>query len=288
MFVAEEDCRTADGSTGRNVMTSHETVMRRLQARGIKISLGTVRKARRVLHRLGFQTTIEEGRYLTKTERLAYALAHPQKPGKTGRQYIPWRRAATRVFTMSAEAVKTTGPLPRRGSKTPTLKKVKTNQRRCRASSNSQISKNAGAKPQTANRPRPLGIQKIAAKLIARYGWLSTVPHTNRVSDILIASGVDETLWTGTSLINALNGRSEQRGWRTPERVDNPIGYLRHVLQDLDPVATAKMIYRPSRVQTAAKETEKASAELDRLRSPEHRANVAKGVAQLRAALRSK
>ncbi|MDO5867092.1 MULTISPECIES: hypothetical protein [Paenarthrobacter] len=112
--------------------------------------------------------------------------------------------------------------------------------------------------------------------------------HTNSVSDILIASGVEESVWTGTSLINALNGRSEQRGWRTPDRVANPIGYLRHLLQDLDPAATAKMIYRPSRAQTAAKETQKAQAALDRLRSPEHRANVAKGVALLRAALQSK
>ncbi|MGX5718020.1 hypothetical protein [Arthrobacter sp. MAHUQ-56] len=288
MSVAEEDCRAADSSTGRNVMTSHETVMRRLKAHGIKISLGTVRKARRVLQRLGFQTTIEEGRYLTKTERLAYALAHPQKQGAKGRQYIPWRRAATRVFTMSAEVVKATGPLPRRGSQTPTLKKVKTHQRRCRAGSTSQIPKKSGTAPVRTHSPRPLAIQKIAAKMMARYGWLSAVSHTNKVCDILISLGVDARVWTGTSLMNALNDRSEQRGWLTPERVTNPIGYLHHILQDLDPIATARAIYRPSRAQAAAKEAERAQAELDKLRSPEHRANVAKGVAQLRAALRSK
>lgn len=267
-------------------MTSHETVMRRLKARGIKISLGTVRKARRVLQRLGFQTTVEEGRYLTKTERLAYALAHPQKAGATGRQYIPWRRAATRVFTMSAAVVKATGPLPRRGSKTPNLKKVKTHQRRCRASSNPQISKNSGTKPRRIDSPRPLGIQKIAAKLIGRYGWLSAVSHCNKISDVLIGSGVDARVWTATSLINAINSRSEQRGWRTPDRIANPLGYLRHLLQDLDPATTAKTAYRPSRAHEAANAARKAQADLEKRQTPEHRANVLSGVAQLRAALR--
>lgn len=105
MAVAQEDAGAADGGTGRSIQTAHETVARRLAAREVKISCSSVRKARRLLRHLGFQAVVEEGRYLTKTERLAWEIAHPQKPGTRGRRYIPCRKASTRVFTMNAAAV---------------------------------------------------------------------------------------------------------------------------------------------------------------------------------------
>lgn len=286
MAVADDDCRTADSSTGRNIMTSHETVARRVTARGFRMSVGTVRKARRVLRTLGFQATVEQGRYLTKTERLEYALTHPKKEGHNGKQYVPWRKASTRVFTMAADVVRGTGHLPRRGLLTPNLKKVSTSQKRLRAVSKSSTpTKPRSARPQSAG-PRPLGIQKLAARLKQRYGWLSGIRHNNTICDVLTRHGVDPDRWTVNSLVNALNQRSKERGMRTPKRITNPAGYLNHILSDLNPVAAAAIHYRESRATAATAASSEAKAKLDWQASEEHRQQLLANAAMLRAALR--
>lgn len=286
MAVADEDCRTADGSTGRNIMTSHRTVAKRIAARGIAISEGTVRKARRVLRSLGFQVTVEQGRYLTKTERLAYALGHPQKDGQSGKQYVPWRKASTRVFTMTADVVRGTGHLPRRGYLTPTLKKVSTHQKSVRSGFTAPSPKKPRSKAGRTHAPRPLGMQKLAARLKRRMGWLAGIHHNNTICDILMRLGVDESKWTAESLITALNQRSSERGWKTPESVSNAAGYLSYIVRDLNPQALAHSRSMDSRASQATQASQDAKAKLDYQASSQHRNQVLSNVAKLRAALR--
>lgn len=289
MAVAEEDAGAADSGTGRNIQTAHETVARRLAARDVKISWSSVRKARRLLRRLGFQVVVEEGRYLTQTERLAWEIAHPQKPGSTGRRYIPCRKASTRVFTMSAAAVQKTGHLPRRGSLTPHLKKEGLTKKRSRAVLGESIPKKS--EPQNRRRsmqppPRPLAVQKIAAHLKLSMGWLAKVNHVNTISDTLMLANVDPKYWTGRQLINALNDRSRQRGWTMPQEITNPIGYLTHLLSDLDPAKSVEIYHHPSRAAEAARSTLAAQRALEEQRSPENRAKQSAGWRRVREALR--
>lgn len=290
MAVAEEDCNTADSSTGRNIMTAHETVVRRLSKRGVKISWSSVRKARRLLRRLGFQAVVEEGRYLTHLERTLYSVEHATelaaktRAGK--RPYIPWRKASTRVFTMSAATVKKTGHLPRRGLLTPTLQKEVLTKTRSRAGSTEinpgktrlRRSKNTG--------PRPLAVQKLAAHLKLSLGWLSSVGHMNTISDTLMRFNVDPRHWTGKQLIAAFNDRLRQRGGSIPEKITNPIGYLIHLLKDLDPETAVSTYHLPSRATEAARDAQKAHAELEKRQSPAHRAKQVAGWQQVREALR--
>lgn len=281
MAVAEEDWRTADSSTGRNIMTAHETVVRRLNKRGVKISWGSVKKARHLLRRLGFQTVVEEGRYLTKTERLRYELENARelaakaKAGK--RPYIPWRKASTRVFTMSLAAVMETGHPPRRGLLTPTLQKVGLTKTRSRAVSTAPDPKKK--KPHRSKNlgPRPLAAQKLSAHLKLHLGWLSSVGHMNTITDTLMRFNVDPRYWTGNLLIRALNDRLRERRSNIPEQMTNPVGYLIHLLKDLDPENAVKTYHLPSRVSEAALAAQAAREQLEERGSPASRAKQLAG-----------
>lgn len=292
MAVAEEDARTADGSNGRNIMTSHETVARRLNHRGIKISWGSVRKARRLLRRLGFQAVVEEGRYLTKTERLELSIELAGRNALRAQQgrkpFVPMRKASKRVFTMCAETVKKTGHLPRRGKEFSPLQGEIITKKRSRAAlkSNIQPKTKKRKSPKAGNaEPRPIEIQRIAAWLKSNVGWLALVGHINLICDLLIRCGVDPAVWTGPRLMLALNDRSTRRGWTMPKKITNPLGYLQHLLMDLKPAEAAAEYFRPSRIAEASLAAEQARLAMEERSSAEHRQGQSAGWQKVRSLL---
>lgn len=91
MMVARVDAETADGTSGRGVMTSHETVAKR-----VGMSSRQVGTARRVIEKLGLAVTIIRGRHLSPQERSKARAAHGRYQEAA---------ASVRALTMPAGAV---------------------------------------------------------------------------------------------------------------------------------------------------------------------------------------
>lgn len=138
--VARADAAAADGSSGRNVATSNQSVGRRIGR-----SYRTVQRARAALVALDLSITVHKGRYLTVRERAktrgrqiraasTRALIHPQHPRPTHPQNRLDRRR---------------GVLPRRGH--------------LRVNSRSPMK----AKRAVENDPQPIELQRLAAGLVA-------------------------------------------------------------------------------------------------------------------------
>jgi hypothetical protein len=138
--VARADAAAADGSSGWNVATSNHSVGRRIGR-----SYRTVQRARAALVALGLSITMHQGRYLTVAERAmargrqiraasTRALIYPQHPSPAHPQNRPQLRR---------------GVLPRRGH--------------LRVNSRSPMQ----ARRAVENDPQPIGLQRLAAALVA-------------------------------------------------------------------------------------------------------------------------
>jgi len=220
MAVARTDAATADSGTGRNVQTSHTTGARRMAyALGIPRSGRTYRKARDIIRLLGFMVVIDEGRYLTKTERLEAAL----KADPNSRRPAQRRKASTRVFTMNQQLVEKIGHLPRRGSTTSNLTSGSTNQKRAKA-------RRASPKPTKWELP----LQRLAGKLVNEVTFLRSV-HPRDICRGLDAAGISADWWTPHDVARAMYATVTGQRWTAPAELSNPVGYFRYLLSTITP-----------------------------------------------------
>ena len=272
MKVMRVDADTADHLTGRNVRTSHSTC-----AAKAGTSPALVKRSRQVAECLGLMTTVDRGRYLTQEER-------QQVLKDTGFGYT--KKASTRSLTMSREWVlqTMTDHLPRSGSTMNKSSLRGSNQKRSRASAASRIREENPNKPTPL--PRPLATQKLAAGLERRLFWLAGFGHIGRVCDVLTATGVNASAWTPSSLANALNSFTEQRGWATPHKISNPLAYLSFLLTAAALDDAWEAFNPQSRAREARKATQAAKEALEERKTPEHRNNLRAGIAKLREALK--
>lgn len=214
MAAARTDAATADSATGRNIQTSHRTGARRMGfTLGLVRSSRTYRKARDIIRLLGFQVVIDEGRYLTKTERLQAALLRDPN----SRRPAQLRKASTRVFTMSQRI----GHLPRRGS-----------------TSSKQDLNSSHQKRANARRPGKQGslvalpLQRLAAHLVREATFLRSV-HTRTICRALEAAGISPEWWTAHEIATAMYSAVTERRWTAPVLMTNPAGYLRFLLSTI-------------------------------------------------------
>lgn len=222
LAVARNDSLTADPATGRNVKTSHRTAARlTAKTQGHVRSERTVRKARDVMRLLGVQVVTEEGRYLTKTERLALSLQRDPN----SRRPAQIRRASTRVFTMSKALVEKIGHLPRRGSTSVNLTSVSTNQERAKA-----------RRPRRQGVKWGLELQRLAGKLVNEATFLRAV-RPGTICQALHRAGIDPEMWTAHDVATAMYADVTAKRWAAPAVMENPAGYLRFLLGTVDVAA---------------------------------------------------
>lgn len=232
MRVCSEDALTADRLTGRNVQTAHETVARRLSAKGKVISASVVKRARQLIERLGLSVTVVAGRHLSQEERAAARAHH----GGTQIAIASTRHLCVpRRFAAALEDLREkTDHLPSFKDLISSLKSRRANQSELR----SQAKK--PKKPKTASHsPVPLAVQRLSARLAARLPFLRTVRHLGAVSRVLIQAGIDPSSWTAAELIAELDRIRKEKGWDTPKVVGNPVGWLRFLLTGITPAVQA-------------------------------------------------
>lgn len=203
--IATLDAQAADHRTGRSVATAHATV-----ARVLGICSRTVQRARQVLLDAGLAVVVATGRYLTAAERHQAAAA--------GRHQI--RAASTRVLTLPRHLAHV--HLPRRGSKTPK------NSRQCMDTKRALTRATAPTRPL----PRPIWIQRLAARLATRLPWLAT-NHIGRLCDTLDTLPITPD-WTATDIIDTLDARNRHLGLLSlpPPSQHHPTALLAHQLTD--------------------------------------------------------
>lgn len=276
MDIMRTDARTADGTTGRNVYTSHETVSHRTGH-----STQAVRRARNIAERLGLSVTVDRGRYLPRRERFLAGRAHT---------HYQCRKASTRALTMSRPAAVYTasiqattataagiGHLPRSGS----VKRSSSLKRTYQARERARSGKKQLRKPLPAAASR-----KLAARLGQHVQVLGRHGHLNALALVLERHlGDDLPRWTPRDLLSRMDQILKDRDLRRPETLHSPAGWVSWLLVQA-PLDTPQ---RDQQVQAhreqAIQATLAAKQRLDTARSPEVLAVRAAGIAQLRAAL---
>ena len=242
MAVARTDAATADSATGRNVQTAHTTGARLMaRALGIPRSGRTYRKARDIIRLLGFMVVTDEGRYLTKTERLEAAL----RADPNSRRPAQRRKASTRVFTMSKQLVEKIGHPPRRGSTNSNLTSGSTNQKRAKA-------RRASPKPTKWELP----LQRLAGKLVNEVTFLRSV-HPRDICRGLHAAGITPEWWTPHDVARAMYATVTGQRWTAPAELSNPVGYFRYLLSTITPEGVRAHVERK---QKAAADRQKRLA----------------------------
>lgn len=220
--VARAEWLSADVATGRGITTAHETL-----ALQLGMCKRTVQRCRELLEVLGFAVTVEVGRYLTTAEREAAHQVHG------GRQV---RAASVRALTLpkrkSVENVHL--PFPRKGSSISPV--IKNSPRRARAQKEAAPrlqpgSKKANLKPH--RRPRPIGIQQLAAGLVNLLPWLTRDTHIGKVCDLLTRSGIDPARWTATGLKAEVDRFCRSAGVTVidPGKQKDPLAYFAWMLR---------------------------------------------------------
>ncbi|MXN63195.1 hypothetical protein GR184_11445 [Bacillus sp. BGMRC0062] len=214
--VARTDAAAADTTTGRNVRTSHARV-----ARSLDVSVDTVRRARRVLRDLGFSVEVVRGRYMTAEEREAATHAHGSKQR---------RFASTRCLTIPAR-LRAMHPYPCGVKKNPPTPSRRVPSTRWRAAGRNKDQPKIT--PLTRQTP-PLGVQRIAARLVQRMPWLDRgrSGHLMGLSRGLVACGVTEE-WTTQDLMNAVEADHRGLGLLSlpPDSQRNPRALLLHQIK---------------------------------------------------------
>lgn len=278
MDIMRTDALTADGPTGRNVYTSHETVSHRTGH-----STQAVRRARNIAERLGLAVTVDRGRYLPRRERFL--------AGRCQTHY-QCRKASTRALTMSRLAVAFTasiqgtrtkaaqiGHLPRSGSVMLFSSLKRTHQARERA--RSRTSSTRPTLPTSAAR-------KLAARLAILVPALGRTGHLNALASALEralgASSIKR--WTAQNLLAQLDETMKTQGISRPNVLKNPAGWMTWILSQasLAPPTTADQLNEAR--QAVIEATRTAKARLEAAVSPEAKAQRAAGIALCRASLK--
>ncbi|GHD89040.1 hypothetical protein [Kocuria sp. CPCC 205233] len=248
--VARMDAAAADTTTGRNVRTAHATV-----ARALTVSVDAVRRARRVLRDLGWSVETVRGRYMTATERENAT----RETGSHQRRF-----ASTRCLTIPAR-VQAMHPYPCGVKKNPLNPSRRIPSTRWRATG---TSKNQPRSTPLTRQTPPLGVQKIAARLVQRMPWLDRgrSGHLMGLSRGLVACGVTEE-WTTQDLMNAVEGDHQGLGLLTlpPDSQKNPRALLLHqikrAISNQEPPARARQTAETARREARAAEVAQRAAE---------------------------
>ncbi|MDT2007925.1 replication protein [Rhodococcus opacus] len=234
----------AERSTGRRVCASRDTIARRS---GVSVSV--VKRARRALRTLSVAREMVRGRYLRADEAHAaeshhgriqrraasvWALMSPKSVviavGRATKKVAKKvRRSNVRSRSTYPQLI-ARGPLsPSRGFKLLSLVR-ELSPKRARARAGEQP-KNAGIQ---GRQPRPIELQRTAADLLFHAPVFASTAHIGSVCEVLASTGVDGSRWSGRDIAAELTRDTQQRGWVWPQHIENPVGYLRWRMKQID------------------------------------------------------
>ncbi len=87
-------------------------------------------------------------------------------------------------------------------------------------------SKNSStSRPGTVRTARPLGVQKMAAAIIAGSLGLDS-RHPGHICDALTRSDLELSAWTAPRILHALNADMRKMGWSWPNQIEKPGAFL--------------------------------------------------------------
>lgn len=241
MQVARADAQCAEGRTGRNVTTSHETVGNTIGRSG-----KTVQRARSIMVKLGYANVLVNGRYLTTEERAQAFDAHG------GKQI---RAASVRALTVPENAPQVQNvQLPRKGLRTTDLHSHNYSPTRAQARKAASRPKSFTKKISGCKKPqRPFspGLFVVANELVQRLPflirWRSLVTetpgqkpqirhegeHLGSVCRVIANTGIDISRLSGRDIIEVIDRLTADSGLQVMagDSVQNPLGYLTTLLR---------------------------------------------------------
>lgn len=247
LAVARVCADHADGATGRHCTVSHERVQKLA-----KVSESVAKRARRVLHDLGFVVTVRHGRRLNAQEMAAAARHHG------GRQSGVASDMSLTVPREIATARAPRDPLPSCGSSRSVQQVPKELTKRARARKTSRSCRGPAAAPRPQRQPVSLEVKRLVAGLVRRCHGLDTgVGRLSRLWRVVAASGIDPRRWSAADVVAELNrdGRESAISW--PDRLKSPAAYLAWRLRRIDwassvPASTAAGAHAGARTAAAA------------------------------------
>lgn len=271
--VARIEAAAADYSTGRNVLTAHETVAERA-----RVSVTVVKRARRVLQATGFAVTVEVGRRLSRDERAQARAVH-------GRFQIGL--ASSRALTLPARVRESlqAGPLPSRGTvpETSLVKNGSPTRADARAKAASRPSRRRKNTTNRIRHARPVVLQKFAWQIADRFGLLTSSiatrghrhldvigyagrslvgnRHIGLLCDVLERHGITPQRYTLASLATELEemARSLRLTPLTGNQTRDKVAYFAHTLRRLASYRTGETLLERRRTEDAARAAARAA-----------------------------
>lgn len=311
MAVAAAHAHYADSGTGRSVTASRTTLATRAG-----VSVSTVNRARRVLRTLGAAHELVRGRTLTHAEYLAaelhhggpqhraasvWALSSPAALVATTPRTPPRRRHRSRAHTRTLR-YRARHPRPHTTTAAGTASarpQVRGRDTLSPGSSVQELHLSSGSTHQrarartlttTRSQPRPIGLQRAAAALVAAAPAVTPHRHIGTICDVLTRAGIDTTRWSGRDIAHHLTRDTVARNWTWPAtgELHSPTGYLAWRLHRVDWTGPSPTEHaHTARKQRLREHAERAAAchrQRQTIASAEHRAAM---LAQCRRTLRT-
>lgn len=212
--VARVEAAAADGPTGRDVLTSHQTVAHRARC-----SVDVCRRARRVLSDLGLAVTITVGGWLTTEQRTQATAVHGGDQTRVASRRClihPGNRPSPRARRIAKASW---APLPDRRS-------------------GQSVRQDSTGLPTRAKRrataheqPRwTIATMRLGAQLLRLHPNLLNGGHAGGLYTVLARLQLDSTKWSGADLVDAIEAHNRTRNLTQPGcrtfPIRRPLGLL--------------------------------------------------------------
>ncbi len=218
----------ADHRTGRDCRPTNARLVTLL-----RVSLSTVQRARRVLKQLGLVVELVRGRsVMTRAERLtAWRRGSAHRRVAAEFALCSRRSRPGRSWSLQQPVERDTPPSAPRDNgyltKSTTYLRIKTEPRKAAprpaTAQEGSASRRRGVNPRT---------RRLAEAVRGRLGWLLGV-SARRLAPALHRFA--QAGWTPRDVDRAVTDALATRGWRLPQRLDQPAAYLATLLRALDP-----------------------------------------------------
>jgi hypothetical protein len=224
--VAHAVAEQADHASGRHCAATNATI-----ARAAHCSERTVTTVRRILREAGYAVEVRRGTGSALTPRsrrrpsVWHLVSRKQPVDDAAVCDLPPSLCDRRSPYVGRTSPSTRTRLPPRRSSTP--------------------------KTGTLRTPRPLGVQKMAAAIIAGSLGLGS-GHPGHICDALTRSDLELSAWTAPQILNALNADMRRMGWCWPNQIENPGAFLAMRLRRLPVRPSERPLLTPKSVVLAA------------------------------------
>lgn len=281
LLVAMCDAEAADHDTGRNLATSNATVARRTG-----LSIPAVRRSRRVIALLGFSRAVVVGRRLRLEETQLARQAHgrAQTYAASTRALVMPRETRSDFFTEHQPVNAIVPRISYVSKSSPTRAK----RRAKAAASRRPADTKKMPRHNVCEKPRDLGIQKLAAALvdgaplvespgssIQRRADHRSLPrlaenrHIGQLCNVLATHNIADKGWTAREIWHHLDLFTRSLAKNVPHHSEwrNPLGYFTWLLQSAIPKGSTApgLLAKQERAARDRQHMEAARAERERL-----------------------